>query len=155
MLFRSVSQSRYTPGGLGIVAGSVQLRDSTGSTIITNTNSLNGSGNFTFAIPRQINLGSSETYTVYANISGVAGPAGTQTVTFQLGNKSSLLWNDVFGNALNLSGDLILDYPSSSQTYTAVTPVTQIVKPIAYCDYAAPPANCYYVNGPSYNIFLS
>ena len=114
-------------GGVSIIPNSVVLRDSTGSTTITGTNALSGSGNFIFPTPRQIARGTSETYTVYANITGVTGPVGNQSVTFSLGNKSYFVWNDVFGSAINLKGDLIFNYPSSSQTSISLsTPITPI-----------------------------
>ena len=113
-------------GSASIVPGSVVLRDATvggGSIIIGNGGSngsvgLNGSGNFVFTTPRTIPAGSSETYTVWATFSGVTGGAGTQSVSFSLGNKTSFLWTDVAGNTPNISGNYIYDWPTSTQTKT-------------------------------------
>jgi hypothetical protein len=108
-------------GGVSIVPGSVELRDKDGNNVITGTNPLSGTGNFIFSVPRLIGRGQAEIYSVYANISGVTGNVGSQSITFQLGNKSSFIWNDVSGQALGLNGNLINTYPASSQTITSAT----------------------------------
>ncbi len=105
-----------TTGGVAIVPGSTELRDRDGNAVLSGTNKLNGSGNFTFSIPRLISRGIMETYSVYTSLSGTAGPAGTQSVTFQLGDKGSFIWNDTAGGAYNLTGTLLPNYPSTSQT---------------------------------------
>lgn len=105
--------------GSGIItSNSIELRDSSGSTLIDGSNTLSASGNFILSTPRELLAGVSETYSVYATFSGVSGPAGTQSVTFGLGGSTSFLWNDVLGNTSNISGGKILNYPSGSQTKT-------------------------------------
>jgi hypothetical protein len=110
--------------GIAITAGTVQLRDVTGNTVIVGTAGVNGTGNldgsgtFTFDSPRTIAKGTSETYTVYATFSGVTGAANTMSETFGLGAKSSFLWDDVIGGAagLGITGAQLNTYPSGTQT---------------------------------------
>ena len=112
-----------TVAGAGLItADSVQLRDSAGTSVIVGTGGTNGtqdldgSGTFEFTSPRTITRGTSETYTVWATFTNVSGNAGTQSVTFQAGNRASFRWTDVAGNVSNLDGSLINNYPTSSQT---------------------------------------
>jgi hypothetical protein len=101
-----------------ITASSIELRDSSGSTVITGSNALSASGNFVLSTARKIAKGTSETYTVYASFTGVTGAAGTQSVTFGLGAKTSLLWNDVIGGAANITGGNLNTYPNTTQSKT-------------------------------------
>ncbi len=112
-------------GAGAISAGTLQLYDSTGSTVLVGTSGVNGSaglsasGTFAFNTAlRTISKGTSETYSVYADFTGVSGASGTQNVTFQLGDKSTFLWTDVAGNHAHITGSLINSYPTSSQTHT-------------------------------------
>jgi hypothetical protein len=109
-----------TVAGAGaITASSVELRDSSGTAIITNTTGVNGGAqNIVFSTPRTITKGTSETFTVYATYTGVTGAAGTQSTTFQLGAKANFLWNDVAGGTSNNTGTSIYGYPTTSQTKT-------------------------------------
>lgn len=95
-----------------------ELRDSTGGTVITGSNTLSGSGNFTISTARKIAKGTSETYTVYGTFSAVSGAAGTQSVTFGLGAKASFLWNDVIGGTSNITGGNLNTYPNTTQSKT-------------------------------------
>ncbi len=109
-----------TVAGAGaITAGSVELRDSAGTAIITNTSGVNGGAqNIVFSTARTLTKGTSETFTVYATFTGVTGAAGTQSATFQLGAKANFLWNDVAGGSSNNTGTSIYGYPTNSQTKT-------------------------------------
>jgi hypothetical protein len=109
-----------TVAGAGaITAGSVELRDSSGTAILVNTTGVNGGAqNIVFSTPRTITKGTSETFTVYATYTGVTGAAGTQSTTFQLGAKASFLWNDVAGGSSNNTGTAIFGYPTTSQSKT-------------------------------------
>ena len=67
-------------GAATITAGTVELRDSTGNTVIVGTGGvngsagLNGSGTFSFnTASRSITKGTSETFTVWATFAGVTG----------------------------------------------------------------------------------
>jgi len=108
--------------GVAITAGTLELRDSTGNTVIVGTGGvngatgLNGSGTFSFSSPRTITKGTSETFTVYATVSGVSGAANTMSLTFSLGAKGSLLWTDVIGGVSSITGSQLNTYPSGTQT---------------------------------------
>lgn len=105
--------------GSGVIASSsIELRDASGSTIITGSNALSASGNFVLSTSRKISKGSSETYTVYATFTGVSGAAGTQSVTFGLGAKASFLWDDVVGGVNGINGSLLNTYPNTTQSKT-------------------------------------
>ncbi len=104
--------------GIAITASTLELRDSSGATVITGSNALSGSGNFTLSTARRISKGTSETYTVYATLTGVAGNAGTASVTFGLGNKNLFQWNDVAGGVSAITGQSMLAYPTNTQTKT-------------------------------------
>ena len=107
-----------TVAGAGsITAGSVELRDSTGTTVITGVAPVNGGvADFVFSVPRTITRGTSETFTVFANFTGVTGAAGTQSATFSLGDKAQFLWTDVAGNVTGLTGTPINAFPTNSQS---------------------------------------
>ena len=109
-----------TVAGAGsITAGSVELRDSDGTTVITGVAPVNGGvADFVFSTPRTITKGTSGTFTVFANFTGVTGDAGSQSATFSLGDKAQFLWTDVAGNAVGLTGTPINAYPTNSQTRT-------------------------------------
>lgn len=109
-----------TVAGVGLItAGSVELRDAAGTTVITGVAPVNGGvADFVFSTPRSIEKGKSETYTVFANFIGVTGAAGTQSVTFSLGDKANFLWTDVAGNVTGLTGTPINAFPTNSQTRT-------------------------------------
>ena len=100
----------------------MELRDSTGNTAIigasgvNGTASLSGTGIFQFTSPRIVSKGTSETYTVYATISGVSGAANTANLTFGLGAKASFLWTDVIGAVTGITGAQLNTYPSGTQT---------------------------------------
>jgi hypothetical protein len=108
----------------GITYTNVMLRDSSGSTVIVGTAGTNGttvltaSGNFVFSTARKIAKGTSETYTVYGTVAGVAGSAGTASVTFGLGTAASFTWNDVVGGGSAITGASIYNYPTNTQTKT-------------------------------------
>ncbi len=110
-------------GAAAITAGTVELRDSTGNTVIVGTGGvngsagLNGSGNFVFnTSSRVITHGTSETFTVYATFTGVTGGSNTMNETFGLGAKASFLWTDVIGNVTGITGAYLNTYPSATQT---------------------------------------
>ena len=112
-------------GAATIVANTVELRDASGNTVIVGSSTagvngsaaLSGSGTFSFnTSARTITKGTSETYTVWANFTGVAGAANTMSETFGLGAKASFLWNDVIGGASNVTGAYLNTYPSTTQT---------------------------------------
>lgn len=114
-----------TSGASVITAGTVELRDSTGNTVIVGTGGVNGSaglsasGNFVFnTSPRVIAKGTSETYTVYATFTGVTGGSNTMNETFSLGPKTAFLWTDVIGGAagVGIDGSLLNTYPSATQS---------------------------------------
>jgi hypothetical protein len=102
--------------GVAITAGTLELRDYTGSVALSNVNSLNGSGVFTFSVPRTIAKSTTETYTVYTTLTGVSGPASTVTESFSLGAKSSFKWTDVSGGQAGITGTAINSYPTGTQT---------------------------------------
>lgn len=107
-----------------ITASTVQLRDSAGTNVIVGTagtnglGNLSGTGNFILTSPRTITAGTSETYTVWASFTAVAGNAGTNSVTFQAGDRANFIWADVPGNVAGLTGTPINGYPTGSQTRT-------------------------------------
>ena len=110
-------------GAATATAGSVELRDSTGNTVIVGTGGvngsagLNGSGTFSFnTSPRTIAKGTSETYTVWATFTGVTGGSNTMNETFGLGAKASLLWTDVIGAVTGIDGSYLNTYPTTTQT---------------------------------------
>ena len=112
-----------TSTGVNITIGSMQLRDSTGNTVIVGASGVNGSaglggtGTFLFdTSARTITKGTSETFTVYATVSGVSGAANTANLTFALGAKASFLWTDVIGGALSIPGAQLNTYPAGTQT---------------------------------------
>lgn len=112
-----------TSTGVNIAAGTMELRDSTGNTVIVGSTGvngsagLNGSGTFSFnTSARTIAKGTSETYTVYATVSGVSGAANTANLTFGLGAKAGFLWTDVIGGATGITGAQLNTYPSGTQT---------------------------------------
>ncbi len=107
----------------GVTVSAVQLRDSTGNTVIVGTGGVNGSadltGSGTFAFntsARTIAKGTTETFTVYATVAGVAGAANTANLTFGLGAKASFTWTDVIGAVAGIDGSLLNTYPSGTQT---------------------------------------
>ena len=115
-----------TAGAL-MTAGTVELRDSTGNTVIVGTGGVNGAvalgagtnstvGTFAFSSPRTITKGTSETFTVYSSFTGVAGAANSMSVTFGLGDKNSLTWTDVIGGVAGITGAQLNTYPAGTQT---------------------------------------
>ena len=107
----------------GVAVAAVQLRDSTGNTVIVGTGGVNGSadltgtGAFSFnTAARTITKGTSETFTVYATVSGVSGAANTANLTFGLGAKASFLWTDVIGAQASITGAELNTYPAGTQT---------------------------------------
>jgi len=105
-------------GAAAITASTVQLRDASGNTQITGTNSLSASGTFTFSTPRTITKGTSETFTVWATFNSVSGAANTMSETFSLdsANKANFLWTDVIGNQASITGAQMNTYPNTTQT---------------------------------------
>lgn len=110
-------------GAATITAGTIELRDSTGNTVIVGTGGVNGSaglsasGNFVFnTSPRVITKGTTETFTVYATFAGVTGGSNTMNETFGLGAKASFLWTDVIGNVTGITGAYLNTYPTGTQT---------------------------------------
>jgi hypothetical protein len=112
-------------GAATVVAGSVELKDASGNTVIVGSSTagvngsaaLSGSGTFSFnTSARTIAKGTSETYTVWANFTGVAGAANTMSETLGLGAKASFLWTDVIGNTAGITGAYLNTYPSTTQT---------------------------------------
>lgn len=116
-------------GAATITLNTVDLRDSTGNTVIVGSGGVNGtttlgtggsaataSGTFVFSTPRTITKGTSETYTVYATFGGVTGGSNTMNVSFGLGAKASFKWTDVIGNVAGITGSLLNTYPSATQT---------------------------------------
>jgi hypothetical protein len=110
-------------GAATATAGSVELRDSTGNTVIVGASGvngsagLNGSGTFSFnTSARTITKGTSETFTVWATFSGVTGGSNTMNETFGLGAKASLLWTDVIGAVTGITGAQLNTYPTTTQT---------------------------------------
>ena len=121
-------------GSSTITANSVELKDSTGNTVLVGTSTagvngdtaLSGSGNFVFSIAgtassstwRTITAGTSETYTVWATFSGVTGGSNTMNETFGLGPKANFKWDDVIGGVSDITGAYFNTYPSNTQTKT-------------------------------------
>lgn len=112
-----------TSTGVNITIGSMELRDSTGNTVIVGGSGVNGNtglggtGTFSFnTSARTITKGTSETFTVYATVSGVTGAANTMSLTFGLGAKASFLWTDVIGGVASITGAQLNTYPSGTQT---------------------------------------
>jgi hypothetical protein len=111
-----------TSTGVAIASSTMELRDSTGNTVIiggsgvNGTASLSGTGIFQFTSPRTIAKNTTETFTVYATISGVSGAANTANLTFGLGAKASFLWTDVIGAVTGITGAQLNTYPSGTQT---------------------------------------
>jgi hypothetical protein len=110
-------------GAATITAGTVELRDSTGNTVIVGTSGVNGStglggsGTFTFDVsPRTITKGTSETFTVWATFAGVTGGSNTMNETFSLGSKASFVWTDVIGGVAGITGAQLNTYPTTTQT---------------------------------------
>lgn len=110
-------------GAAVITAGTLELRDASGNTVIVGAGGvngsagLNGSGTFSFnTSPRTVTKGTSETYTVWATFTGVTGGSNTMNETFQLGAKASFLWTDVLGNITGITGANLNTYPNVSQT---------------------------------------
>ena len=111
--------------GVSVVAGTMELRDASGNTVLVGTGGvhgsygLSGSGTFSFSnFARTITKGTSETFRVYATLSGVSGAANTANLAFSLGSKASFIWNDVMGSQSGISGSFINNYPTGSQTIT-------------------------------------
>ncbi len=97
-----------------ISAGTLELRDSTGTTVLVGTGGVNGtsglSASGTFLLNtsfRTITKGTSETFTVYATYASVTTGA---SASFGLGAKASLLWTDTVGAVGGITGGLIT-YP--------------------------------------------
>lgn len=109
-----------TSGATSITVSAIELRDSTGASVITDSSTITSSGanSFVLSTPRKITKGTSETYTVYGTFAGVSGAAGTQSVTFGLGSKALFLWDDVVGGASNITGSLLNTYPNTTQSKT-------------------------------------
>jgi hypothetical protein len=110
-------------GAATITGGTIELRDSTGNTVIVGTGGVNGSaglsasGTFSFNTAfRTIAKGTSETFTVWATFAGVAGGSNTMSETFGLGAKASFLWTDTIGGVANITGAQLNTYPSATQT---------------------------------------
>lgn len=110
-------------GAATITAGTIELRDSTGNTVIVGTGGVNGSaglnasGTFLFnTSSRTITKGTSETFTVWATFAGVTGGSNTMNETFALGAKASLLWTDVIGAQTSITGAQLNTYPTATQT---------------------------------------
>jgi hypothetical protein len=110
-------------GAATITAGTIELRDSTGNTVIVGSGGVNGSaglsasGNFVFnTSTRTITKSTSETFTVYATFAGVTGGSNTMSETFGLGAKASFLWTDVIGGQTGITGAQLNTYPTATQT---------------------------------------
>lgn len=137
--------------GFSITPNTVELRDSTGNIVIVGSagtngsTQLTGSGAFVLSTPRIISRGTSETYTVWAKVTGVAGAAGTMSTTFSFGDRSIFLWTDVIGGNNQLNGLYMYGYPSG--TYTVTNPATKVIT----CSYPAPPIGCNYIPGANYD----
>ena len=109
--------------GAGVSVSAVELRDESGS--LTLSGAVNtGTKNeplFNFTVPYIINNYSPAKFSVFAVVSGVSGPDGSQSVSMSLGVKNSFVWNDVSGAATGFTG-VGLDYPTGSQTTVSGTP---------------------------------
>ena len=112
-------------GAATITAGTIELRDASGNTVIVGTGGVNGSaglsasGNFVFnTASRTITKGTPETFTVYATFAGVTGGSNTMSETFGLdsANKANFLWTDVIGAQTGITGATLHTYPSATQT---------------------------------------
>lgn len=106
-----------TQRGYGaITPGSVELRNASGTSVVADVSTLNGSGTFVFSTPKVITKGTSETFSVYATFTGVNGPSGDNLVIFGLGDKTLFQWDDVTGNTLNLKGSVLRDWPTATSS---------------------------------------
>jgi hypothetical protein len=104
-----------------IVPNSVELRNAAGTAAIQGATHLSGSGIFVLTPPKTIAAGATETFTVYATTTGVTGVSGSNTIKFSLGDKNSLLWDDVSGNLLNQTGAMLHDYPATASSTMLLT----------------------------------
>ncbi|MEI7777278.1 MAG: peptidoglycan-binding domain-containing protein [bacterium] len=77
-----------------------------------------GTTTISFAGGYQVGAGSSQVFKIFANAQGVSGNAGTQSVATKIGTQSLFKWDDVNGNATNLSGSYITNFPSATHTTT-------------------------------------
>ena len=77
-----------------------------------------GTTTISFTGGYQVGAGSSQVFKIFATALGVSGNAGTQSVATQIGTQSLFKWDDVNGNATNLSGSYITNFPSATHTIT-------------------------------------
>ena len=108
-----------TNGGALVTNGTVLLKDASGNTLTGAPAAINGGVNQDFVFSgtgRTISSGTSETYTVYAAVTGTLGTSGQSSVVFQLGDKAGFEWYDVAGNSSQLGGSGIYNYSTDSQS---------------------------------------
>jgi len=108
-----------TNGGASVTGGTVVLKDASGNTLTGAPAAINGGVNQDFIFSgtgRTISSGTSETYTVYAAVTGTLGTSGQSSVVFQLGDKAGFEWYDVAGNSSLLGGSGIYNYSTDSQS---------------------------------------
>jgi len=92
----------------------------TGNNIIASSTAFNntyGTSTITFNPSYTVASGSAgKTFDIYANVTAIAGNAGTGRVALGLGDKSLFTWNDVNGGSTGngLHADYILNYPNTT-----------------------------------------
>ena len=94
----------------GVTVSVAELRES-GSVVPGATCTV--AGVCTFATPYQITAGSSKTFSLHTVVAGVAGAAGTASVSTSV-TQSAFMWNDVNGNGTGLTGAAITNFPTNS-----------------------------------------
>ena len=120
-----------TIGNVNIPSQSLVIRDANNNPVTNASASLsaisaNGTGlvNISFSPSYTLGAGTAQTFKVYANVQGVTGNAGTNSITTLLGAPSSFQWNDINGNVTGLTGDLLPGASYSPTTGNVPEPAT-------------------------------
>ncbi len=126
---QSIPLTITTTGSVNLAGQSLIVKDANNNVITTaSANLVTAPANSTalvaisFNPSYQIGAGSAQTFKIFANVQGVAGMPGTQSITTNLGLATSFLWSDVNGNATGLTGQYLAGYGNG---VSVVVPVPQ------------------------------
>ncbi len=120
-----------TFGNVNIPSQTLVIKDANNN-IVTNASAslsavgINSTGlvNISFSSGYMLGAGTAQTFKVYADVQGVTGNAGTNSITSLLGAPSSFQWNDINGNVTGLTGDLLPGASYSPTTGNVPEPTT-------------------------------
>ncbi len=112
----SVTLNFSTTGITGAQFSKVRMSNgSINISTVPNTHAIGSNGSISFDIPSyEISAGQSQTFSVFAIVSGVTQSGISPVVTSRFDSPSLFVWNDIIGGNIRQTGNYIYNFPTSS-----------------------------------------